>query len=115
MTTRKILAVLLCVCAMISVMALVARSIDLPEAAVTQDISADPTTTAKPTTTAPASTTKSLAQQITDGWESFKPYFDLIYKYTFQGLSQLLVVGFQWLLQAAGLNFWQGGLFGFLS
>ena len=112
MTTRRILAVLLCVCAMISVMAIVARSINLPEAAVTQDISSDPTT--KPTTTAPT-TTKSTGDQILDGWEKFKPYFDLIYMFGFQGLSQLLVVGFQWLLSAVGLNFWQGGLFGFLT
>ena len=112
MTLRKILAVLLCVCAMITVMVVVARSIDVPEAAVTQDISSDPTT--KPTTTAPA-TTKSAGDQILDGWEKFKPYFDLIYKFGFQGLSQLLVVGFQWLLSAVGLNFWTGGLFGFLS
>ncbi|MDR2686623.1 MAG: hypothetical protein LBB75_02635 [Oscillospiraceae bacterium] len=112
MTMRKILSVLLCVCAVISVMAVVARSIDLPQAAVSQEISADPTT---PTTAAPASTTKSLAQQITDGWEKFKPTFDLIYKFGFQGLSQLLTVGFQWLLSAVGLNFWQGGLFGFLT
>ena len=112
MTTRRILAVLLCVCAMISVMAIVARSINLPEAAISQDISSDPTTTTKPPST---TTDKSLAQQITDGWEKFKPYFDLIYKFSFQGLSQLLVVGFQWLLSAVGLNFWTGGLFGFLS
>jgi hypothetical protein len=112
MTTRRILAVLLCACAMISVMAVVARSINLPEAAVTQDISADPTTPTKP----PATTAeKGLAQQITEGWEKFKPYFDMIYKFGFQGLSQLLVVGFQWLLSAVGLNFWQGGLFGILS
>ena len=72
-------------------------------------------TTSTTTTTSAASTTKSLAQQITDGWESFKPYFDIIYKFGFQGLSQLLVVGFQGLLAWAGLNFWQGGLFGFLT
>ena len=112
MTMRKVLAVLLCVCAMISVMALVARSIEVPEAAAAQNISAEPTT---PTTTTPASTEKSLADRITDGWESFKPFFDLMYKFGFQGLSQLLVVGFQGLLAWAGLNFWQGGLFGFIT
>ena len=112
MMTRKILAVLLCVCAVISVMAIVARSIDIPEAAVTQNISADPTT---PTTATTTTTGKPLAQQITDGWERIKPYFDMIYMFGFQGLSQLLVVGFQGLLAAFGLNFWQGGLFGFLA
>jgi len=114
MTMRKILSVLLCVCAMVSVMALVARSIDSPEAAARDDISTDPTTTTT-TTTGPTTTTKSDAQKITDGWEKIKPYFELIYKFVFQGLSQLLVVGFQWLLSLVGLNFWQGGLFGFLT
>ena len=112
MTTRKILAVLLCVCAVFSVMAIVARSIELPPAAVSQNISADPTV---PTTPAPTTTAKTPAQQITDGWERFKPIFDTIYMFGFQGLSQLLVVGFQGLLAWAGLNFWQGGMFGFLT
>ncbi|MCL2494029.1 MAG: hypothetical protein FWE98_00045 [Oscillospiraceae bacterium] len=108
MTTRKVLAVLLCVCAVISVMAIVARSYELPQAVVSFDISALPTTTAPPTTT------KSNAQQILDGWEWFKPYFDAIYKFVFQGLSKFLVVAFDLLLAIVGLNLWDGGLFTWL-
>jgi len=111
MTTRKLLAVLLCMCAVFSVMAIVARSINVPEDVLPQDIIV---VTTPATTTAP-STTKSTAQQITDWWEGFRPYFELIYKFGFQGLSQLLVVGFQWLLSLVGLNFWPGGMFGFLT
>ena len=108
MTTRKVLAVLLCVCAVISVMAIVARSYELPPAVGTFNVSALPTTTAPPTTT------KSNAQQILDGWEWFKPYFDAIYKFVFQGLSKFLVVALEVLLAVVGLNLWEGGLFGWL-
>ena len=100
MTMRKILAVLLCVCAVLSVMAVVASSIEPPEIAAVQGVSEEPTTTAAPTQ---ATTEKSTADKITEGWEKVKPYFDLIYKFFFQGFSQVLVVGFQWLLSIAGL------------
>jgi len=112
MAMRKILAVVLCVCAVLSVMAVVAHSINADPVSAqvgAQDISA------LPTTPAPTTTTKPLGDQIADGWEQFKPYFDMIYKFFFQGFSQTLVVGFQWLLSLVGLNFWEGGLFGILA
>jgi len=104
MTMRKILAVVLCMCAVLSVMAIVAfagpaqKDPPAPEPATTE-----------------ATTKKPLAEQITETWEKIKPYFNLIYQYTFQALSKGLVAGFQWLLSLVGLNFWEGGLFGFLS
>ena len=103
MTMRKILAVVLCVCAMLSVMAVVAAADDPPPP--------EP----EPTTTAPTTTKKPLADQINEFWEKIKVWLEPFYRFSFQGISQALVVAFQWLLSLLGLNFWEGGLFGFLT
>jgi len=107
---RKLLAVVLCVCAVLSVMGAVAYSAHAAPAPV--QVNADPSNL--PGTTVPPTTAKPLGDQINDTWERIKPYFDLIYQFVFQGFSKTLVAGFQWLLAMAGLNFWEGGLFGFL-
>jgi len=89
---------------MVSVMALVARSIDVPEAAATQDISVEPSQSTAPTTTAPGTTTKSTAQKITDGWEKFRPIFELVYKGGLQVISWIGSLLFGWLLRLVGLT-----------
>jgi hypothetical protein len=98
---RRILSVVLCVCALLSVMA-VAASAAAPPA---------------PETSAPAETTapKSGGDQIMDTWEKIKPFFTWIYQNGLLAISRGLVVAFEWLLSAVGLNFWQGGLFGALT
>jgi len=111
MTMRKILAVVLCVCAVLSVMGAVAYSAHAAPAPV--QVNADPSSL--PTNPPVTTTAKPLGDQIAEGWEKFKPYFDLIYQFVFQGFSKTLVAGFQWLIAMAGLNFWEGGLFGFLT
>jgi len=89
---------------MVSVMALVARSIGAPEAVATQDISVEPTVPTTPTTAAPGTTTKSTAEKILDGWEKFKPYFELFYKGGLQAISWIGSLLFGWLLRAVGLT-----------
>ena len=90
MTMRKILAVLLCVCAALTVMAVAARA------------SAEPPTAPTTTTT----TQKPLGDRINDFWESIKPWFEPLYKFSFQGLSQALVTAFEWLLRVVGIGTW---------
>ena len=96
MTMRKILSVLLCVCAVLSVMAVVASALDL-----------DPPPPDTPTT-APAETTtkKPLGDQISDAWAKIKVWFEPLYRFSFQGLSQALVTAFQWLLRLVGIGTW---------
>lgn len=108
MTMRKLLAVVLCMLTVMSVVALAARAGGASEgdAPLPSEQSTNPTT---------VPTTKPLGDRIAEGWEKIKPYFDWIYKFSFQGISQALVAAFQWLLSLVGLNFWQGGMFGFLS
>ncbi|MCL2300379.1 MAG: hypothetical protein FWC27_09585, partial [Firmicutes bacterium] len=64
------------------------------------------------TTTAPE---KSLGEQILEWWESVKVWLEPLYQFSFQGLSQALVVAVQGFFALIGLNFWQGGIFGFLT
>jgi len=103
---RKILAIALCVCAVLSVMAVVAAA---NQAAVDQ---AEPVATTYPppdsttTTAGPTTTKKPLGDQINDFWESIKPWFEPLYKFSFQGLSQALVLAFQWLLRIVGIGTW---------
>jgi hypothetical protein len=105
MTMRKILAVALCVLAMLSVMAIVANA------------AVDPSRPPDAETTTPGTTTpqKPLSDQIMEWWESTKVWLEPLYRFSFQGFSKALVAAFQGLLALVGLNFWQGGLFGFLA
>ena len=96
MTMRKILAVLLCVCAVLSVMAVVASALDR-----------EPPPPDPPTTTPAETTTKKpLGDQINDIWEKIKVWFEPLYRFSFQGLSQALVTAFQWLLRIVGIGTW---------
>jgi len=91
---------------MVSVMALVARSIDAPVATAREDISVEPTVPTTPTTTTTAltTTTKSDGQKILDGWEKIKPIFELIYKGGLQVISWIGSLLFGWLLRLVGLT-----------
>jgi len=95
-TMRRILAVVLCVCAVLSVMAVAASAAD---------------------TTPPEETTppKSVGDSLLEGWENIKPFFTWIYENGLLAISKWLVVAFEWLLSLVGLNFWEGSLFGFLT
>lgn len=104
MTLRKLLAVLLCICAMGSVMVVVANATQNTQAQVLAQANNDVRPSEDEEDEEPEETTKSVAEKITEGWEKIKPYFDWIYKIGFQGLSQALVVGFQWLLNLVGLS-----------
>jgi len=99
---RKILAVVLCMFVMLSAMAVVASASTPP--------APDP-----PGTTDPETPNKPLGDLIMEWWEATKVWFEPLYRFSFQGLSKALVAGFQGLLALVGLNFWSGGLFGFLS
>ena len=102
MTMRKLLAIALCACALFTFMAVTAN--------------AEPPKPDDPSTVTPDPTPgKPLGEQIMEWWESVKPWLEPLYQFSFQGLSKALVAGFQWLLSLVGLNFWQGGLFGFLT
>ncbi len=107
MTLRKILAIVLCVCAVLSVMVLVAHAAQDNQPAAQK---ATPTAITETTTSAATTTTKGSGERILETWEALKPYFEWIYQFSFQGLSQVLVKAFQWLLSSVGLNLWQGGL-----
>ena len=101
MTMRKILAIVLCMFAMLSVMAVAAK--------------AEPPAPDPPGTSDPATPSKPLGDQIMEWWESIKVWLEPLYKFSFQGLSKALVVAVQGFFALIGLNFWQGGLFGFLT
>ena len=90
MTMRKILAVVLCVCAVLSVMAVVTKALPPP-----------PETE---TTTTATTTTKGPGDQINDTWEKIKVWFEPLFKFSFQGFSQLLWRAFYGLLMLVGLN-----------
>jgi len=98
---RKILAIVLCVLAMLSVMAIAAGAAP-GDAPVPYD--PEPTEPSKP-----------LGDQIMEWWESIRVWLEPLYKFSFQGLSKALVVAVQGFFALVGLNFWQGGLFGFLT
>ena len=102
MTLRKILAIALCACALFAFMAVTANA-------------AYPPPDSTPPTVDPETPGKPLGEQIMEWWESVKPWLEPLYQFSFQGFSKALVAGFQWLLSLVGLNFWQGGLFGFLT
>ena len=102
MTMRKILAIVLCVCAVLCAMSVAASAAYPPPDAAPPTVDSD--TPGKP-----------LGDQIMEWWESIKPWLEPLYMFSFQGLSKMLVAAFQGLLALVGLNFWTGGLFGFLS
>jgi len=104
MTLRKILAIVLCMFAMLSVMAVAAKAVDHPKPDDPSTIKTDPDNPSKP-----------LGDQIMEWWESTKVWLDPLFKFSFQGLSKALVVAVQGFIALFQLNFWEGGLFGFLT
>jgi len=103
MTMRKLLAIVLCVCAVLCAMSVAAAAAPPPP---------DPPGTGTTTSDTPG---KPLGDQIMEWWESIKPWLEPLYQFSFQGFSKMLVAAFQGLLALVGLNFWTGGLFGFLT
>jgi len=102
MTLRKILAIALCACALFAFMAVTANAANPPPD--------DPSTV-----TPDPVPGKPLGEQIMEWWESVKPWLEPLYQFSFQGLSKALVVAVQGFIALFQLNFWTGGLFGFLS
>ncbi|MDR0531577.1 MAG: hypothetical protein LBG83_05890 [Oscillospiraceae bacterium] len=97
MKLRKVLAVVLCVAAVIGVMAAVAIvSHAAQAAAVPNDAPSALVTTA----TAPTTTKSSLSEW----WNSFYPGFDQFYKGAFAGVQQFLLLLFNMLLKIVGLR-----------
>ena len=91
MTMRKILAVLLCVCALLSVMAVAAAAVEYPTV---------------PGTTTPADPKKPLGDQINDAWQSFMSWFKPLYEGIFPAIGLGLAKAFEWLLRIVGIGTW---------
>ena len=93
MTMRKILAVLLCVCALFSVMAVAVAAADPPPP--------DP-----PTTTTPTEPNKTVGDQINEAWQSFMSWFKPLYEGVFPAVGRGLALAFEWLLRLVGIGTW---------
>ena len=110
MNLKKLLAVILCVAAVLSVMSAVAYASSQANAVA---LSGDDNDFVTPTTKPPAPTTvpdnRNTAEKIADWWADFYPKFDAIWTVGFKGISDVLVLGFRVLLSVVGLGNWGGG------
>ena len=104
---KKILSVLLCVAAVISVMAIVATQAQATSANVIGQAEKPSQTTA---TTAPPTTERPWYEGLDEWWQNFYPIFDTVWKGGLLWVSRLLTLGFQFILNLAGLGLWPGGL-----
>ena len=104
---KKILSVLLCVAAVISVMAIVATQAQATSAAAIPQAEKPSQTTG---TTAPTTGDKPWYENLDEWWQSFYPIFDTVWKGGLLWVSRILTWGFQLILSLAGLGLWPGGI-----
>ena len=104
---KKLLSVLLCVAALISVMAIVAVHAQAAGADAAVQAEPPPPTTG---TTAPPSSSRPWYEALDEWWQGFYPIFDTVWKGGLLVLSRILTWGFQLILSLVGLNLWPGGL-----
>ena len=108
MTLKKVLAVILCAAVVLSVMTAVAyASNNKAEAAPAAGGGEFEIPSTEPTAP-PTVDNRSALEKLGDWWNGFYPTFDKVWTVGFKGLSDVLVLGFRFLLMIVGLGTWGG-------